>query len=299
MGKKNSAQGTLFILLAGVFWGSMGLFVRTFTAMGFSPVQITCLRLSLAALIFMLLLLIKEPQGVRIARRDIPLFLGLGLVSVLFFTVCYFSAIEMMSMSAAAILLYTSPIWVMLMSVVFFKEKLTGRKLIALALAFGGCVLVSGLSGGRMTPIGVLTGLCSGIGYGLYTILGTVALRRYSPFTVTAYTFAIAGLGSWLICRPGQMPELFASAASPALLLLFFLLMAIITAVSPFMLYTMGLQSVESGRAAVIATIEPLVATVLGALVYREAITLTSGLGIALILAAIVILNHRKSTGQS
>jgi drug/metabolite transporter (DMT)-like permease len=99
-----------------------------------------------------------------------------------------------MSLSTAAILLYTSPVWIMLMSVMFFHEKLDRRKMIALALAFMGCILVSGISGGGVTAIGFLVGLGSGIGYGLYSILGTIALRKYSPYTVTTYTFTFAAI---------------------------------------------------------------------------------------------------------
>ncbi|MBQ6427940.1 MAG: EamA family transporter, partial [Oscillospiraceae bacterium] len=188
MEKAKRNIGPALILLAGCFWGSMGIFVRRLADYGFSSIQIVAIRVTLAALIFCMLLLIKDPSGFRISVKDFPLFLGLGFGSILFFTVCYFTAITMMPLSTAAILLYTSPIWIMLMSVLFFHEKLTGRKLLALVLAFAGCVLVSGISGEGMTLTGLLVGLGSGIGYGLYSILGTVALRRYSPYTVTTYT---------------------------------------------------------------------------------------------------------------
>ena len=102
-----------------------------------------------------------------------------------------------MSLSAAAILLYTSPIWVTLLSALLFYEKLTAAKLAALCMAFGGCVLVSGLGGGGLTLRGLLLGLGAGLGYGLYSILGSIALRRYSAFTVTALTFLIAALGAF------------------------------------------------------------------------------------------------------
>ena len=177
------------IVIAACFWGSMGIFVRRLSGFGFDPIQIVSIRVTLGALIFYLFLLIREQSGFRISLRDIPLFLGLGLGSVLFFTVCYFSAITIMPLSTAAILLYTSPIWIMLMSAMFFHEQIDGRKILALILAFAGCVLVSGISGDGITLTGLLLGLGSGIGYGLYSILGTIALRRYSPYTVTTYTF--------------------------------------------------------------------------------------------------------------
>jgi drug/metabolite transporter (DMT)-like permease len=184
--------------------------------------------------------------------------------SILFFTVCYFTAITMMPLSTAAILLYTSPVWIMLMSVMFFHEKLNRKKLTALALAFTGCVLVSGISGSKVTLIGFFVGLGSGMGYGLYSILGTIALRRYSSYTVTTYTFIIAAVGSWFICRPADMYYKFSGAPDTGFLTFFCFLTAIVTAVIPFLAYTLGLQSVEASKAGIIATIEPMVATLIG-----------------------------------
>lgn len=293
MEKTGRNIGPLLIILAGCFWGSMGIFVRKLTEYGFSSVQIVAIRVTLAALFFCVLLLIKDRSGFRIALKDLPLFLGLGFGSILFFTVCYFTAINMMSLSTAAILLYTSPIWIMLMSVLFFREKLTGRKLLALGLAFAGCVLVSGISGEGITLTGLLVGLGSGLGYGLYSILGTVALRKYSPYTVTTWTFLFAAAGSWLICGPADMVSKFAAAENLLSLLLFCGLTALVTAVVPFLAYTLGLRTVEASRAGILATIEPLVATLVGILVFSEPLTLLSGLGILLILSAVVILNRK------
>lgn len=299
MEKAKRNIGPALILLAGCFWGSMGIFVRRLTDYGFSSIQIVAIRVTLAALVFCILLFIKDPSGFRISVKDIPLFLGLGFGSILFFTVCYFAAITMMPLSTAAILLYTSPIWIMLMSVLFFREKLTGRKLLALVLAFAGCVLVSGVSGEGMTLTGLLVGLGSGIGYGLYSILGTVALRRYSPYTVTTYTFVFAALGSWLICRPAEMLAKFAAAPNLPGLVFFCVLTALVTAVIPFLAYTLGLQTVEASRAGILATVEPLVATLIGVAVFSEPLTLLSGLGMLLILAAVVLLNGKTESENS
>ena len=295
MEKNRYNPGPLLILLAGCFWGSMGIFVRRLGAAGFSPAQIVSIRLTLAAPAFWAVLLIRDRGGCRIALRDLPLFLGLGLGSVLFFTVCYFTAIRMMPLSAAAILLYTSPIWIMLMSALFFHEKINGRKLLALALAFAGCALVSGLNGEGVSWAGLLVGLGSGIGYGLYSILGTVALRRHSPYAVTAWTFLFAAAGSFLVCRPGEMFGVFAAADSLPSLLAFCCLTALVTAVIPFLCYTLGLRTVEASRAGILATVEPLVAALFGVFVFSEPLTLLSGLGILLILSAVVLLNGKKN----
>jgi len=295
MEKENKAViGSMLIIIAGCFWGSMGIFVRRLGTYGFSSIQIVSIRVTLAAVIFALVLFVKDRKGFKISFKDIPLFLGLGLGSILFFTVCYFTAIKMMPLSTAAILLYTSPIWIMLMSILFFREKLDGRKLIALFLAFVGCILVSGISGERMSLTGLLVGLGSGIGYGLYSILGKIALRKYSPYTVTAYTFMFAAVGSWIICRPADMLNKFSSSEDIGFLMLFCFVTALITAVIPFLAYTLGLERVEASKAGIIATIEPMVATLIGMFVYSEPLTIMSGAGVLLILSAVIVLNLKQ-----
>ena len=137
-----------FVLAAGTLWGIMGIFVRKLGTYGFSSIQIASLRIIFGALIFLAITVIWKRELLKIEIRDIGLFPGMGLVSLLLFTICYFTTINMASLSVAAILLYTSPIWVMLMSLVCFKEKMTKRKVLAAAMAFGGCVLVSGVGSG-------------------------------------------------------------------------------------------------------------------------------------------------------
>ena len=296
-GKNTRVPGALLILLAGTFWGSMGMFTRPLNAFGFSALLLVFLRLGIGAAVFALILLVRDRQGLRIDARDIPLFLGLGLASVLFFTFCYFRAIELMPLSTAAILLYTSPIWVMLMSFLFFHEPVTKRKLFALALAFAGCVLVSGAGRGTGAGSGLLYGLGAGFGYALYSILGTVALRRYRPMTVTFWTFLIAAAGSFLLC---DRQELLTGlrAVREASMLWLLPAIAVVTAVVPYLSYTKGLQTTEPGRAAILATVEPVVATVLGALVYREKLSVPAFLGILAVLTAIVLLNLKGKTHQ-
>ncbi len=124
--------------------------------------------------------------------------------------------------------------------------------------------------------------------------LGTVALRRYSPFTVTTWTFIIAGIGSILISHPADIVAKFAAAPSLPGLLGLSLLTALVTAVIPFLAYTLGLRHIEASKAGILATVEPMVATLIGIFVFSEPLTLMSGLGVLLILTTVVILNVFK-----
>ena len=287
----------VFVLSAGTLWGLMGVFVRKLGACGFSSLQIACLRILFGAALFLAITGCFRRELLKIRLRDVGLFLGMGFLSLLLFTVCYFTTINMASLSVAAILLYTSPIWVMLMSAVCFREKITGRKLLCAAMAFGGCVLVSGIgSAASLSPTVLVTGLLSAVGYGLYSIFGTFALRKYPPLTVTTYAFLFGAAGALVLCNPMEIAGAISASQNPAGLVLLLIVTAFVTAVLPYLLYTVGLSHMRASAAAIMASIEPVVATAAGALVFGEALTMPAFAGIALVLAAIVVLNCRAGS---
>lgn len=285
--------GVLLIVIAGILWGTMGIFVRHMESFGLEPLQIVCTRLTVAAICFQILLQKKDAKGRKQARKDYKIFLATGLCSLLVFTWCYFTAISIMEVSVAAILLYTSPIWVMLLSAIVFHEAITKRKLTAVGLAFAGCALISGITGGNVTTVGLLIGLGAGIGYGLYSIFGTIALRTHSTFVVTAYSFSIAAIGAWCLSNPPDLINCYLESQF-WYRLGFTVLMGIVTAFLPFLCYTLGLERIAASKAAVLATVEPLVATLVGIIVFRERLTVMAVIGIVCVLGAIVLAQGKE-----
>ncbi|MDY4919679.1 MAG: EamA family transporter [Phascolarctobacterium sp.] len=279
----------LYIIAAAVLWGLIGIFVKSIAAQGFSSMQIVALRAIASASCITLVLLWQGIEKLKIALRDLWMFVGTGICSLVFFNFCYFNCIQASSLAVAALLLYTAPIFVMLMSLVLFGEHFTVKKGIALVCTFGGCACVTGaLDGGlSLTFSGLLYGLGSGLGYALYSIFGKYAVQKYSSLTITAYTFYIALLAA--------VPMAGFDAASLAQLNLATiggaLGLGLICAVIPYLLYTLGLEQVEPGQASILATIEPFVAAGVGMLFFAEPMTLTKALGMLLIFGSIVILN--------
>ena len=279
------------ILCAGILWGSMGIFVDELTALGFTTLQAAAFRICSATIIYIVFLAIKGVKYFKIKLCDFPVFAGLGILSILAMTCFYFASIQSTSYSIAAILLYTAPIMVSVMSAVFFKEKFTLQKTVALIIAFLGCVLISGLSlGNGIKAIGIIFGLLSGLAYALYSIFGTVALKKYHPYTVSTFAFVFASIGALVICDiPGITANIQLVQNIPALIVKV-LLTGLITAFLPFMLYTIGLKNTEPGKAAIIACVEPLAATVFG-VVKGQLITPAAAFGIIFILVAVVIVS--------
>ena len=287
----NRSKPVLAVLAAGVCWGVISLFVRALSAAGLSPLQIAFLRLALSALIFFPVLALRDLGKLHIRLRDIWMFVGTGVVSLVLFYSLYFYATIHSQASVAVVLLYTSPIFVLLLSAVLFKERITRMKLLCLGMTVLGCTLVSGVFGAsyKLTIRVLLAGLGSGFFYALYTIFARFALERYDSTTVTAYTFLLGALGSLPLGGPVGSVRIL--AASPALLLPL-LGICLVSTVLPYLLYTWGLQRMDSGRAAILAAVEPLVGAVLGMAAYGEPHDAAKLAGIALILAAILLLNR-------
>ena len=271
----------------------MGLFVRPLNDMGLSSWDIVFLRAVLTTVFMALLLLIKDKSLFKIRLRDIWCFLGTGLLSIVFFNLCYFKEITITSLSVAAILLYTAPAFVMIISAFCFKERLTVRKIIALVLSFTGLIFVTGVLGGsgveRLNFSTIMIGLGAGLGYALYSIFSRFAIERgYESYTISFYTFLFAAFATLFFVKPMDVTITVASSFSGVGLAFVFVL---VSTVIPYITYTRGLKSVENGQASIIASIEPVVATLNGIILFGEKMSWSVAAGIILVLAGIVISN--------
>lgn len=281
------------VLLAGALWGTMGIFVRTLSAAGYSSMEIVAVRIWVTLISLGVYLLIGNRRKLKVRLKDLWCFFGAGIFSILFFSYCYFTTIQLTSLSVACILLYTAPAFVMVLSLFLFRETITLQKLMALVLAFAGCVMVTGLGAGiSLNWQGVLLGLGSGFGYALYSIFGRYALDKgYDSVTVTFYTFAFASVGSlFLVDLPGMAVRLTENPET----ILWFLGAGLVTGSCAYLLYTFGLSKMESSKASILATVEPVVATLIGIFLFQETLTFWSGMGILLVLASLLLLNWKK-----
>ena len=281
-----------FVLLAGTLWGMIGIFVRRYEELGLSPLQTAALRISLTAVIFAVFVLIYRPRLYKIRLRHLWCFLGTGLVSVALFTYCYFTAIYLSDLSVAAVLLYTAPVFVMLFSLILFKEKMTALKALATVLSVLGCALTAGVIGGELnvTLSGFLFGLGSGVCYALYSIFSRYALDRgYEPFTITLYTFLLAAVATTALIDVRPVINVVTEDAGSVC---YALLFALVSCLLPYVFYTLGLKYTASSTAAVIATVEPVVATVIGAVFFEEALNIPFGyIGVGLVFLSVVLIN--------
>lgn len=286
------------VLIAGVSWGCIGIFTRYLSAFGMPTLAVAFSRSAVATVSLAVLFSLTDRSIFRIRVKDVWMFVGTGFISIGLFNVLYFMTQGLTTLSVAAVLLYTAPFFVIILSKLIFKERITRQKVVALLLAFTGCLFATGLIGGgsvgAIAPLAIATGIASGFTYALYSIFGRVALNHYGPMTVTFYSLLISALslGIILLIDAPAMPMV-----QPKLIL-GILGLGIVSTALPYVFYTKGLSVLAPSKASVLAFIEPMTATVVGILIFHEPLTLTAALGIGLIFSGIIVLSRRDTRDE-
>jgi DME family drug/metabolite transporter len=275
----------LAVAAAASMWGTLGFFAKILYAQGVSFESLVAVRASVGWLaVIGFLLATQGARSLRVARRDLAFLLPLGLVGIGFFYLLYFYTVRESTVGTAAILLYSAPAFVVILAWLFLKEPLNAAKVFALLLTVGGIFLVVGAyapANLEVSPKILLTGLLSGLTYGLYAIFGRPLAGHLSPAVILSYALAF---GSALLIV-SALPTLDTLAGLPAGSYLLLLMLAVIHTTLAFALYTFGIRHLGAGRAAIVATIEPVVAGILGVTLLGEELTALKALGALLVLA--------------
>jgi len=289
-GAESRRTGLLLVLTAGISWGLLGIFVRRLMALGLPAPDVAALRSLGAALVLTVFFVLTRRETFRVRLRDLWCMAGCGIVSITFFNVCYFAALRLTTVNIAVTLLYTSPAFVMVMSVLFFREKLTLRKAGALAAVLLGSALAGGVfsSSGPLDGRVLFWGLGSGFCYALYTIFGRCAQTRgYGSAAITLWTFLFSGAAGLFI--PNWSAAFRTAQSGGGAFWTGLAGMVLISTILPYGAYTAGLKRLTPSTSAIAAAVEPLVGTVMGVLVFHESLTFSAGAGMVLILGAVFL----------
>ena len=283
-------QGTVMVFIAGVLWGSIGLFIHLMSEAGASAATISFLRMAFAfGILFSITAASSGISAFRVSRKTLFCSAALGLVCHGIYNVFYSWAVTMIGVTVSAVLLNIAPVFTAIISVLLFHEKMTLRKGIALVVNVVGCVLAA--TGGHFADaplsfVGILCGVAAGLCYALTAILGRLAGEGSNPFVISTYSYFFAALFLAIFQRPWAERIVI----TPSIAGLGFLYALIPTAIG-YLLYYQGVQRIrESSKVPVIASVETVTAALLGVLVLGEQLSLIHYLGIAVVLLSIVLM---------
>ena len=255
------------------------------------PLTVAAVRMTLAALMLFGLLRVRDRKLLRIRARDIPFFLLFGLICVTLFQACWVYAVSLIDVGVATVLNYTSPAWAVVFAWPLLGERLNRRKGLALLLTGAGVALIVRIFDAQflsLNMVGLLWGLGSGVTYGLYGIFGRRALERYSFWTTITYTFAAGALFLLVTQSPSRMVSAFAQPGAA----LWLVILALVPTVVGYALYTFGLRFMEATVAAILVTVELVMATLWAVLFLGESLTWPQIIGGALVIAGVIALQR-------
>lgn len=304
MAKSHSmlSRGYAVALLSSVLLSTTAIFIRHLTqAYSLPPLVLAFWRdLLVAAAAFMGLWALR-PRLLVVKTADRRYLLAYGLLLALF-NASWTLAVALNGAAVATVLVYCSAGFTALLGWWLLKEKLDWIKSLAVALSFGGCVLVSGVldqAGWHTNLFGILTGVFSGLAYAIYSLMGRFASQRgLNPWTTLLYTFAFAAgfLLLFNLLPSGSLPGaahqpsdlLWLGTSLPGWMILF--LLAVGPTLAGFGLYNVSLSLLPSSIANIILTSEPVFTAIIAFLLLGERLNGMQMAGGVLILGGVIFL---------
>lgn len=279
--------GILFIVLSAASFGTLAIFGRYAYAAGMDTFTVLFLRFSMAAVLMAILLVAR---GEPLPRGQVFLqLIGMGALGYAGQSFSYLTAIKYASAGLVALLLYLYPMFVFILSVLVFREKVTWIKVAAIVIALIGTALTVDPAGGELT--GILLAIAAALIYSVYIIVGTNVMKHVSAVQSSTVIFASAGLVNGILTAINGAH--FPTANSGWIAIAGIVLIA--TAI-PVFLFLTGLEMIGPTNAAMLSTLEPVVTVLLAAWLFQEQLTPIALLGGILILVAVILLTRGELT---
>jgi len=295
--KKESASmfskrhvGLLLIAISAASFGVMPILAHFAYAAGADPITTLWLRFGIAAMVMTAIMLVR-----RMAFPRWRVLLGLVLMGAVGYagvSLAYFTALTMASAGVVALLLYLYPALVMVLSVVFLRERLGPVTVGVLLLALVGTALTSGFAGGA-SVLGIALGITAALLYAIYILAGSRVVHQAGSIASSTIVMiaAAASYTGIVIVRGPAFPQSMSGWAAVVAI-------ALISTVLAFVTFFAGLKLVGPITASMLSTLEPVVTVGLAAVVLGETLDLLQLCGGMLILLAAVILIRIETRQQ-
>lgn len=280
-------------ILAGIMFGSSGVFVRTLTQNGIDPTTLLFLRFSIAIIPILIAILATDRTLFKIDLKDIPLFLVCAMCMV-GLNLCYNESMNSISLSLAAVLLSIAPIYVLVIAYFIFAEKITSKKLICMVLAILGCILMTGVLEsdlGDISLFGILSGIGAGVFWAIYLMASKKSIENGKhTFTILFYSIIFISLALVPFTDFGEISNFV--SINPTLAIIFLIVHSTFSFALPYVFSTISLNHMDSGTSSILLSgAEPFAALMFGFFIYTEIPTPLMFVGFILTIIAMTMLS--------
>ncbi|QQQ87388.1 EamA family transporter [Peptacetobacter hiranonis] len=279
---KKGVNSYVFIAMAGILWSTLGLFGNMLMERGLSSEQVAFTRLFIGFIVLSLYSLIRRPEVLKINLKCLLYCGAIGIICQGLFNKCYFKAVEVTGVSIAAVLLYTSPLFLAVFSKIVYKEKMTRAKIISLTLCCIGAIMA--VTGGVLdlkgiNTYGIIMGIMAAITYALMPIISKNALKEFSSETILIYGFLFGAI----FMIPSAKPVEMIGFVTDMNVLPYMILLGVFPAAMAYIFYAEGIaRGCELSIVGVVALVELIAASIIGWTVVGEVFTIGKAIGVAI-----------------
>lgn len=301
MVKTQKMKGIILVVVATLFWGYMGVPTKNLGDLNFDGFSISFFRTSIAGVVFLLYCLKKDPSLLRIDKKGFLFFMVYGVVAFAGTFITYILAVKYISIALATMFMFTSPIWVVILSYFIFKEKFTVKKVVAILLILTGCFLmckVYDFSNINLNVKGVIFGILSGFTFSLQIIFAKINLKKYNQDTLLAYSFIFASIFLIPFMDIKNTIHILKSGNNTYFIIKNILIIGFLNTVIANGAYIKSVKYIEVGIASIIASTEIVIAAIIAYFVFKQSLDIVQIIGMILIFVAIMVLEIKPQGGK-
>lgn len=298
-------KGYLICLFATVMWATTAIFIRYLTENFQLPAMALAFwRDTFVAIALAVVFCLVHPEYLHIEKEHTRFLLLYGVVLAAF-NASWTLSVALNGAAVSTVLAYSSAAYTAIMGWRLFGESLNPTKLVAVSMGLTGCILVAGAydpSAWRLNPVGILTGIVSGILFACYSLMGKASANRgISSWSALLYSFAVAAVmlliynlaaNFWPSLKPSA--DLFKLGSSLTGWVILFIL-AVVPTIGGYGFYTLSLTYLPVSIANLIALLEPGITAILAFVILGEVLTSIQLVGSLLVIAGVVILRLRET----
>lgn len=295
--KTNKMKGITLVIIAALFWGYMGVPTKNLGDLNFDGFSVTFFRTSIAGIVYLLYCLTKDHSLLKIDKKGFLFFMIYGVVAFDGTFISYILSVKYISIALATMFMFTSQIWVVILSYFIFKEKFTVKKVSAILLTLIGCFMmckIYDITAIHLNIKGIIFGIISGFTFALQIIFAKISLNKYNQDTLLAYSFIFASLFLIPFMDMKNTIHILKSSTNTYFIIKNIFVIGILNTVIANGAYIKSVQYIEVGVASIIASSEIVIAAIIAYFVFQQSLDIVQIIGMVLILVSVIILGIKK-----
>ena len=281
-------KGILMAAGGAGLWGLMSIFSRALNAADYTSLEIAYIRCLVAGIGLALIHWKKDPTILKVSGKGIITSLMFGAVTYTIGFLSYAYSVERIPAAMTAVLSFTSPIWTCLIGVLVFRERVRGKKIVAILCCLFGAALITNLIGAqnlRFDLLGMGAAVLNGVGIAFQVCVPRYFEKQYRKDTMLTYGFLGAAAFMALFVDHGKILSSFTGPGGMKILLSALALSVFCTLVANT-IFVKSASYVEPATTTILSALEIVVGAVVGVLLFGEILSPVQIIGAVIIVAA-------------